>query len=560
MKQFKLERVRYKNIMSVGQKAIDIDLCSNHKTLITGKNGGGKSTMLEAITFGLFGKPFRDIKKGQLINSFNKKDLVVEVWLSYAGSSFYIKRGQKPNILEIERNGVKLEETSSVKDFQEYFEGLIGMNYASFKQVVVLGTAGYTPFMQLSTPNRRKLVEDLLEVSVLAEIDKLNKTAIREVNQSISVLDMKKDHITTEINTHKEYAEKQRKTSAENLGRLEAMYGEQVSESKALKAKFDELKQKLEKLVSPNDPTPKINELSSKISSLKTQAFTLQKVVDLYSTGGDCPTCKQKLVKTPKVDGIIDEYKSLQNESNALLIEKEGYDGLLKDFNTASREHATIKSEYESTKSRIVESVEKAKKIKLAIEKSQQEFIDNSDKISALQQELDKVLEEKSNLVMEKYNRAIITEMLKDSGIKGSIVKKYIPLFNKKINHYLKLLEADYVFTLDEEFSESIKSRGREEFSYASFSQGEKGRIDIALLFTWRDIAEMVSGVRISCLFMDEVTDTAGLDAQGFRNLSIILDKMADFNFFIISHRDQDTSKYDAHIQMKKVGRFTVVE
>lgn len=560
MKQFKLERVRYKNIMSVGQKVIDIDLCSNHKTLITGKNGGGKSTMLEAITFGLFGKPFRDIKKGQLINSFNKKDLVVEVWLSYAGSSFYIKRGQKPNILEIERNGVKLEETSSVKDFQEYFEGLIGMNYASFKQVVVLGTAGYTPFMQLSTPNRRKLVEDLLEVSVLAEIDKLNKTAIREVNQNISVLDMKKDHITTEINTHKEYAEKQRKMSSENLGRLEEMYGDTVSEAKSSKAELDSLKTKLAELVSPENPSEQISKMNSEISSLDTQIGTFSRVTKLYESGGECPTCKQNLVYSDKVNGIIVEQNELTSRRCRIIKDRVKYDNLMSEYNTATRERQALQSQLNSLKDKVVSSTEKAKKIKLAIEKSQQEFVDNSDKIMALQQDLDKVLEEKSNLVMEKYNRAIITEMLKDSGIKGSIVKKYIPLFNKKINHYLKLLEADYVFTLDEEFSESIKSRGREEFSYASFSQGEKGRIDIALLFTWRDIAEMVSGVRISCLFMDEVTDTAGLDAQGFRNLSIILDKMADFNFFIISHRDQDTSKYDAHIQMKKVGRFTVVE
>lgn len=560
MKQFKLERVRYKNIMSVGQKAIDIDLCSNHKTLITGKNGGGKSTMLEAITFGLFGKPFRDIKKGQLINSFNKKDLVVEVWLSYAGAKFYIKRGQKPNILEIERNGVKLEETSSVKDFQEYFESLIGMNYASFKQVVVLGTAGYTPFMQLSTPNRRKLVEDLLEVSVLAEIDKLNKIAIRDINQNISVLDMKKDHITTEINTHKEYAEKQRKSANANIERLSEMYREKVDAAKAAKAKIKEISIEVESIQLPKNPDDKLTRVVSKIGEKTNSIKSLTRVIDLYDKGGCCPTCLQELVPNDKVDEIK---HNCDNESAILAKLNAKRD----ELNVLRQEHSKVANEINEKmqkirelKSLVESSVFEAKRINAAIDKAQKEFIDNSDKIDELQRELNKVLDDKSNLVMEKYNRSIITEMLKDSGIKGSIVKKYIPLFNKKINHYLKLLEADYVFTLDEEFSESIKSRGREEFSYASFSQGEKGRIDIALLFTWRDIAEMVSGVRISCLFMDEVTDTAGLDAQGFRNLSIILDKMTDFNFFIISHRDQDTSKYDAHIQMKKVGRFTVTE
>ena len=560
MKIFKLIKVRYKNIMSVGQQAIEIDLSSHHKTLITGKNGGGKSTMLEAITFALFNKPFRDIKKGQLINTFNKKDLLVELWMEYNGDSFYIKRGQKPNVFEVHKNGQPIEETSSIKDFQAYFESLIQMNYNSFKQVVVLGTAGYTPFMQLTAANRRKLVEDLLEVSILADMATLNKTALKEVAQNISVLDMKKDHISTEISTHKEYAEQQRKSANANIERLSEMYHEKVNAAKTAKAKAKEISIELESIELPENPDDKLTRVVSKIGEKTSNIKSLTRVIDLYDKGGCCPTCLQELIPNDKVDEIkhncdnesatLAKLNAKRDELNTL---RQAYSKAVNEVNEKRQRERELKSLVES-------SVLEAKRINAAINKAQEEFIDNSDKIAELQQELNKVLDDKSNLVMEKYNRSIIAEMLKDSGIKSAIVKKYIPLFNKKINHYLKMLEADYVFTLDEEFNESIKSRGREEFSYASFSQGEKGRIDIALLFTWRDIAEMVSQVRIQCLFMDEVTDTAGLDAQGYRNLSIILDNMSDFNFFIISHRDQDTSKYNHHIEMKKIGRFTVME
>ncbi|ASJ79425.1 hypothetical protein SHP1_103 [Salmonella phage SHP1] len=560
MKTFKLKKVTYKNIMSVGQQPITIQLDKVQKTLVTGKNGAGKSTFLEAVTFALFGKPFRDVKKGQLINSSNKKDLLVELWMEYDGKEYYIKRGQKPNVFEISCGGERLDESASSKDFQAEFEQLIGMSYASFKQIVVLGTAGYTPFMGLSTPARRKLVEDLLEVSVLADMDKLNKSLIRETNSQIQVIDVKQDSITQQIKIYNDNEERQRKLSGENAARLQTMYDELVKEARTAKGNIEKLTDELLNVIVDDDPSNSMSDLSNKGFAIKNDMATFTKVVKLYETGGHCPTCMQGLEEHGNIlTKIKDKNFELQKSLDKI---NEQYQELklIKDQVTEQRNKAlAIKSQIATHKQQAITAVEKAKKVKVLIDQAAAEFVSNAEEIAALQAELDKIVSTKSSLVMEKYHRGILTEMLKDTGIKGSIIKKYIPIFNKQINSYLKIMEADYVFTLDEEFNETIKSRGREDFSYASFSQGEKARIDIALLFTWRDIASKVSGVNISTLILDEVFDSA-TDAEGVKTIATILNSLEDTNVFIISHRDHDPQAYGQHLQMKKVGRFTVME
>ncbi|SCN45740.1 SbcC-like subunit of palindrome specific endonuclease [Cronobacter phage Pet-CM3-4] len=562
MKIFKLNRVKYQNIMSVGGQPIDIQLDKVHKTLITGKNGAGKSTMLEAITFALFGKPFRDFKKGQLINSTNKKGLLCELWMEYDGHSYYIKRGQKPNVFEIERDGAKLDEAASVKDFQSYFEELIGMSYTSFKQVVVLGTAGYTPFMGLSTPARRKLVEDLLEVSIIAEMDKLNKSLVRELNSQVQVLDAKKDGIQQQIKIYEENIEKQKKLSGENVARWQNMYEESMADARNIRSAIDELNKNLANIVigEEDDVSEGIQKTQMAGMTILNRIESYTKVLSLYDKGGHCPTCLQDLHSS---DALIGQINSKVDECNIkhaeLKTHLENLQASQMEYEAVKRRARDIRGQVAAKTEELKAAVERIRKIKAAIDKAAEEFIDYSDEIKTLNEELNKIVDTKSNSVMEKYLRGILTEMFKDSGIKGLIIKKYIPLFNKQINSYLKVMDADYVFTLNEEFNETIKSRGREEFSYNSFSQGEKARIDIALLFTWRDIAELVSGVKINCLFLDEVFDSA-TDVDGVKSITQILNKMQDSNIFIISHRDHDPQAYGQHLQMKKVGRFTVLE
>lgn len=559
MKTFKLNRVAYKNIMSVGDTLIEIMLDAHHKTLITGKNGGGKSTMLEAITFALFGKPFRDIKKGQLVNSVTKKNMWVNLIMEYDGHQYEITRGQKPNVFIVAKDSVPIDESASVRDFQAHFEEMIGMNYASFKQIVVLGTAGYTPFMGLNTPARRKLVEDLLEVTVLAEMDKLNKTTIRELNTDIQQIDLTINHAQTQIKTHSDYAERQRKLSGDNITRLETMKAESMTELEKIKAENQKFNEQILAVDTGEDPSEESRCAHSNVVRAEGELGQTARVLSLYQKGGSCPTCLQQLSDESLVSKIEDSKSLLTTEYERLKeVHAEVYARKVAYAN-ANEEIRRYENQIATNRQLAVQQVERIRKINAALEEAAKEFIDNTEEVNSLQSKLNIDIQHKSDLVIEKHRRSLVTEMLKDSGIKGAIIKKYIPLFNKQINHYLNVMEADYSFTLNEEFSETIKSRGREDFTYASFSQGEKARIDIALLFTWRDIAEKVSGIKINCLFLDEIFDSA-TDSQGVKHISSLLNDMKDANIFIISHRDHNPQDYCQHLQMKKVGRFTVME
>lgn len=554
-------RIKYQNLMSVGQKPVDIQLDSFKKSLITGKNGGGKSTMLEAVCFGLFGTPFRKIKKGQLVNTQNKKNMLVELWFSLGKDEYHIKRGIKPNVFDVTKNGEKWDESSSLKDFQSRLEESIGVSPTAFKQIVVLGTAGYTPFMELSTPNRRKLVEELLEVAVLGMMADLNKGELKGITQEMTIIENKIESVRREIDAHQTYIDKQKETEGNHVDDLKAefdghlrqvlTYREQVS---ALDTEMLSLSEQID-----NSLSGKIIQYTAALTKLSDLLTDRESMLESFKSG-KCPTCSQAFQDHDKIQatehGISDIVQKQKDVSEKLDTMKQ--DALKsQQLNEQMRE---LQGRSSDLKSKMSVHVESAKSLKSKIKDAEVSVDIDYSKVDTLRAEMTELKDEKTKLFDQKYTRTLAADLLKDSGIKASIVKRYIPVFNKKINHYLKIMGADYTFTIDEEFNEKIKSRGREDFSYESFSQGERARIDLSLLFTWRDISSLVTGLEINLLILDEVGDGA-TDTEGVKAIFKIIDSLKEANVFIISHREEhDKENFGRWLQMVKKGRFSVME
>lgn len=558
--KLKFKTLTYQNILSVGNVPIVIDFDSAKKTLITGKNGGGKSTMIEALTYALFGKSFRDLKVGQLVNSINKKKCLVELLIEYGNDEYKIIRGQKPKVFEIWKNGEKLPEDSAAGDYQSQLESMLNINLVGFKQVIVLGTAGYVPFMELKTPDRRKLVEDLLSLSIISEMDKLNKSYIRGVNRELDTLSMQIGHVQQQIATHQKFIDEQRAKANQNTARYQDIYDSHVETAKQIKAQLVELQTQIaECVINGEDQTANIQKLRDGYTRLSMNVEQLQRLEVMYRKGGECPACKQPISPTPERMEEIAE--NIKNGTQKLTLIKNKQDQLQKimdDLLTQQRTLNGLKSKYESLRGTLQNEVAAAKRVRAVMDKAQEDVVIDESPVEKLREDEKELDSKRSGFVKEKYFRGIVTDLLKDSGVKASIVKRYIPYFNKQIAYYLDLLGADYQFTLDDEFNESIKSLGRNDFSYASFSQGERARINLALLMTWRDVTSKISGVDLSLLILDEVYDGA-IDRDGSFAVKALLDGI-NGNVIVISHQDLDPEDFDRHIVMSKVGRFSKME
>lgn len=554
------KKLRYQNILSVGNQPFEIDFDTAKKTLVTGVNGGGKSTMIEALTYALFGKSFRDLKVGQLVNSVNKKKLLVELELEYGKDQIKVVRGQKPKIFEIWKNGKKLDEDSAASDYQTQLEDMLDMNMIGFKQVIVLGTAGFTPFMELKTPERRKLVEDLLSLSIISEMDKLNKAQNRGISQQMESLGMQINHVQQQIATHERFIAEQKAKSSQNISRYQEIYDGHVTTAKKIKTELQELQAQIaDKVITGEDQTENIIKLRDGYSRLSTTVDQMKRLHGMYQKGGECPACKQEITPTPeRMEEIAEGITAGTTRLTLIKTKQDQLQKIMDAILVQQRELNDLKSQYAGKKNTLQSEVMSANRVKAIIEAAQQEVtIDEQPVIDLKEQEkdLDKA---RSKYVKERYYRGILTDMFKDSGVKASIVKRYIPYFNQQIAHYLDLMGADYQFTLDDEFNESIKSFGRDDFSYASFSQGERARINLAILFTWRDVTSKVSAVDLSLLILDEVFD-GPLDKEGSSAIKSLLDNV-DGNVIVISHQDLDPQDFDRHIKMSKVGRFSKCE
>lgn len=554
--------ITYRNIMSVGNNPVEMILDSHGKTLVTGANGAGKSTFLEALCFGLFGKPFRKITKNQLVNSVNKKQLEVIINFVDNKHRYKITRSIKPNKFEIERDGKLIDEEAATKDYQEYLEKhILRMSLGTFKQIVVLGTAGFTPFMLLGAGQRRAIIEDLLDISIFSIMMDLNKQQSKAVSLEVKDLETQVDKLMSEIKIHTAYEKNRRSKSKERVGELIEGLTEGIQKYQDCVQKVLDLTLSLDKATEEvlESVQDKISKAQTTLANLVAEMKQAKATGAFIKDHDHCNTCQQQISDLHKCSIEKSTTETLVGLKDQALKAKSKLTEHKKrqEARTKSQDKLReIKSEIKSTtlERGIFKGACERMKEEITTIKQQDEQEDKGKEIKALALNVKSIEGEKLSLASESHCRSVVAGILKDSGVKKVIIRKYIPSINKYINTYLRMLGANYNFTLDEEFNETIKSRGRDNFTYSSFSQGERCRIDIALLFAFRDLVSAKSGVMSNLLVLDEVYDSAA-DSEGVENINKILSGIKD-NVFIISHNDKHQG-FDRHLKMTKVGNFS---
>ena len=560
------KRCKYRNFLSTGDKFTTIELDASPSTLIVGQNGSGKSTLLDALSFALFGKPHRDIKKPQLLNSINNRDCEVEVEFSVGQTEFKVARGIKPNKFEIIQNGVLINQESHSRDYQKILEqNILKLNHKSFHQIVVLGSSSFIPFMQLPNNARREVIEDLLDINIFTKMNVVLKERTAKLREVLTNTTYEIDLIREKIKMQEKY-----------IGDLKNLDAEKVAKNVV---QIQDLQKEIDGLLEDNkslfvgDLLEKVKKEMVKLTDTKNKLTTYQTQIEakiaalvrdakFYEENNNCPTCAQVLdvafkeEKLGKVklkarelseakEELIDEMNTVMDEIKNASIGLEGY---TKVSNAIMTNNVTIASIQKQIKSLEAESAESKNtdiaSAEIALSDLNSNSADLNDRRAGYYEE-------------GTYNQAI-AEMLKDTGIKTKIIRQYLPIMNKLINNYLQVLDFFVSFNLNESFEETIKSRHRDSFTYSSFSEGEKSRIDLALLFTWRQIARMKNSTSTNLLVLDETFDSS-LDADGVENLIKILGTLeSDTNVFIISHKhDALDGKFKAKIEFYKEKNFS---
>jgi DNA repair exonuclease SbcCD ATPase subunit len=561
--------VRYKNFLSTGNVFTEIKLNENATTLIVGENGAGKSTFLDAITFSLFGKPFRNINKPQLVNSINEKDCVVEVEFAIASKQYKIIRGIKPNVFEIYIDGELLNQDAKSKDYQEQLEKLIlKMNYKSFTQIVILGSTNFTPFMQLSASDRRAVIEDLLDIQIFSSMNVIVKNKLHTLKDEAAQLKIQIDNTRDKIELHKKHLDELKKNTKEIVDAKKQEVRENTASLSDLETeattKETEIDNLLLKVEDEDTTTKKFNKLNQLEAKIEGNIQKLEKDIEFYSVNSTCPTCDQTINnKEEKVHTCNSKITELNEGLNKL---KEESDAVLHRINTIKTTQKELKT-FEQDLVRINTSRKQVRNYIAKLEKEIAEIESKpamSDEFKAQSKELLNALQsfnEKRKEVSEQtQNYDIVAQLLKDGGIKSKIIKQYVPVINKLVNKYLAAMDFFVNFNIDEEFKETIKSRHRDDFSYENFSEGEKKRIDLALLFTWRSVAKLKNSVNTNLLIFDEVFD-GSLDINGTEEFMKLINMMNDnTNIFVITHKsDQMVDKFKHTIRFGKVKNFSQV-
>lgn len=563
--------LRWKNFLSTGDSFTEINLSSVPSTLVIGQNGAGKSTMLDALSFALFGKAHRNINKNQLVNSINGKKCLVEVEFVVNGSNYKIVRGIKPAKFEIWRDDTLVNQDSHNKEYQKVLEqNILKLNHKSFHQIVVLGSSSFVPFMQLPAQHRREVIEDLLDINVFSKMNGLLKersAVLREnINQNLHEIEL----VQTKIDAQKKHIAELQKISdnqrKEQEGELKNLQSELARLEKEIDDYTDEVLKRCESEIA--NLTTKAHQLEKYIYQFQTSQKQLDKEIKFYENNETCPSCDQSIdegLKQEKIekasgkrseyDGALDQAKSqhgkVVDELNQVEEQQVTEINLSQNIQVAKRDVERVRQRIESIHRSLSELDEGSNMDSLQTAKSDMET----------QTGIRETLADKREVLSEEreYN-SVITELLKDTGIKTKIIKQYLPVINKLTNKYLQVLDFYVSFQLDDTFKESIKSRHRDEFSYDSFSEGEKQRIDLALLFTWRQVAKMKNSVATNLLVLDETFDSS-LDADGVDNLTKILDTLDDdTNVFIISHKGELLDgKFDSKIEFVKRKNFSQI-
>ena len=565
--------VSWKNFLSTGNDTIKVQLDRTPSTLIVGSNGAGKSTMLDALSFGLFGKPHRDIKKDQMINSINKKGTIVEVEFAIGSSEFRILRGIRPSKFEIYQNGNMINQASNARDYQKFLEqNILKLNHKSFHQVVVLGSSSFIPFMQLPAWSRRSVIEDLLDINIFSKMNTLLKERNSKIKEELTEINHSLDLYKAKMDTQSKYIKDLQAINKDMIAAKENSIEAYEEDVKTLVTESGVLGKNLDALTELENQT--YEGLSQKVSDIKSEDKVFRsKIKDLVSQAKFfeeneiCPTCDQDIdskIKDNRLNDIkataanIQEgMKELSND-NALTSKQ-----LLKCQNSmkelvAKQRHINSNNDKINLMQKEIEKIQKEISHLL---QSSGDIKSAKDELASLRDGKDSITEKKLEYVEERTYNEVIGEMLKDTGIKTKVIKQYLPVMNRLINQYLQVLDFFVAFHLDESFNETIRSRHRDAFNYASFSEGEKQRIDLALLFTWRQIAKMKNSASTNLLVLDETFDSS-LDHDGIENLTKILNTLEDgTNVFIISHKgDILENKFRSKIEFIKERNFSKIK
>ena len=562
------EKIRWKNFLSTGQHFTEVELDSNQTTLIVGTNGAGKSTILDALTFSLYGKSFRKINKAQLINSTNEKNCLVEIEFSVNGVDWKVERGIKPNIFKIYRNGEPLDQSASAVDQQKWLEqNVLKMNYKSFTQIVILGSSSFVPFMQLPANSRREVVEDLLDIKIFSSMNEIVKSRIRVIKDEVKTLDLKKESLKDKVEMQKDFIEQVETKSQKDISykenKINALLTEENEKMNSNEKANAEVKILQEKLKEFENATSKLREYGNIKGKLSQKITSIVKEHKFFSDNRVCPTCDQDIEETFRVNRIKDSqdkaqelqegFKQLQEAIKEEELRESTFKQISGDISKLLNDVSTNNAQISGFQRQIRGLESEIQTITSQIQNRNTEHEKLEQFRESLQDTYQLLADKKESISYYDFTY----NLLKDGGVKSQIIKKYLPLINQQVNKYLQMMDFYINFKLDEEFNETIETPIHEDFTYSSFSEGEKMRIDLSLLFTWREIARMKNSVNTNLLIMDEVFDSS-LDSFGTDEfLKIIRFVIKDANIFVISHKTGMEDKFEKLIKFEKVKGFS---